>query len=479
MKKITLSLSNIRFSALSLLMVVGLFFASSAYAADITYAVATGDWTDANWTPQAPVAGDNIIIPTGAILTVSTDLSATIFNKVTVNEGGKLIISATGNLNIQQTIALTTVLNIVGGEVSNAGTLTIKQTLANTSTVPLQFSENVNVEGKFTNTGTLLIDNTASSNSSTSGKCISFTQTSQISRMKFGGTMTFNSKTGARFIEVMSAAKVEFDGTAVIGSSSDYKNFRLMHFGSSCNVTIAPTADITFYSGFAATNGAITFSNNQVVQVTNKGKLTIFGGSAVTGYGIYINPQLASTLNGTSTFTNEGTLIIDGNFPLGCIYLNGTNTSTLATFTNTLGATSTLRNTGVAATAVPIRASATLPTVLTNAGTMNVSNTAMDASIGTSFNTYTNTGTVNFSFTTAVDNFSDIKGNVYANNQNIYVNLASDASVQLQLTDMTGRLIKQIAVKGQNNVINTTGLKGIYIVRLFTSEGNYSQKVSL
>ena len=479
MQKITLSLSNIRISMLALMMVFGMFFYSTANAADITYGAVTGDWTDANWTPQAPVAGDNIIIPTGAILTVSTDLSATVFNKVTVNEGGKLIISATGNLNIQQTTALTTVLNIVGGEVSNAGTLTIKQMLANTSTVPLQFSENANVEGKFTNTGTLLIDNTASSNTSTSGKCISFTQTSQISRMKFGGTMTFNSKTGARFIEVMSNAKVEFDGTAVIGSTSDYKNFRLMHFGSSCTVTIAPTADITFYSGFAATNGAITFSNNQVVQVTNKGKLTIYGGPAVTGYGLYINPQLASSLNGNSTFTNEGTLIIDGNFPLGCIYLNGANANTLASFINTSSATATLKNSGVTATSVPIRASATLPTVLNNAGTMNLSSTAMDATIATSFNTYTNTGTVNFNFTTAVDKISDLLGKVYVSGQNIYVNLVSDNSAHLQLTDMTGRIVKTALLSNQNNSLSVNNLKGIYIIRITSEKGYFTQKVNL
>lgn len=481
MKKTTNSGSIIRIISFTFLMIVGMSFASSVLAADITYNVETGDWADAKWTPQAPAAGDNVIIPLGAVVTVSTDLSTTIFNKVTVN--GKLIISAEGKLDVQQTVLASPIFDISGGEVINSGSLSVKQTLANTSTVVLGFTDNATNDSKMTTSGTLSLDNTASSNTGTSGKCISFTQSSpdRVSKLTFGGTLVFNGKTGARFIEVMTGAKAEFDGTAVIGSSSDYKNFRFMHFGSSATVTIAPTADITFYSGFVSSNGAITFSNSIVVSFTNKGKLTILGGPAVTGYGLYLNPQYASPNTGSTTFTNEGTLIIDGNFPLGCIYLNGGvgGTGTTVTFNNQLGAVTTLINTGTATTAVPIRASATLTTAFNNAGTMNLSSTALDASIGAGTNTYTNTGIVNFNYVAGVNNVFEFNGKIYFDGYDIKITLPANEKAQFILTDITGRTLKAANIQNENNTISTNNLKGIFIVRLLTAKGGYSQKISL
>jgi len=254
--------------------------------------------------------------------------------------------------------------------------------------------------------------------------------------------------------------------------------------GNSGTLTLA--GNIEFYSGYTnATNGTISMSisatNSAVGNLVNSGTLKIHGGPTVVAYGIYLNPQYATAApltSGTANFTNQGTLLIDGNFPLGTILLNG-STGTSASFNNSLGAIAKLTNSGTGASAVPLKASATASTIVNNAGTLNLSGTALDATINTTKNTYTNTGTVNFNVSTEVGKVIGFNGKIYAIGNDIYVNLVSDASSVLQLTDMTGRLIKQITVKGQNNVINAASLKGVFIARLITAEGIYSQKIIL
>lgn len=479
MKKNTFSLSSIRITILSFMVGIGFFITSPAFAATITYNSTTGNWTDANWTPQAPVAGDNIVIPAGAVVTLSTDAGITI-NSLSVL--GTLNITSTGVLSVRQTATINPLVNIGGGVISNAGTFSIFQTLANSNTA-IKFTNGTDADAKFSNTGTLNIDMMASTISSSSTNCVNLAQTTatRVCRFTLGGTMNFSVPDGTRFFELSGGANGVIDGTAVFGSTSNYKNWRLIHMGNSGTLTL--TGNIEIYSGYTnASNGTISMSvsatNSAVGNLINSGTLKIHGGSAVAAYGIYLNPQYASPTSGTANFTNQGTLLIDGNFPLGTIFLNG-STGTFASFNNSLGAVASLFNSGTGVKSVPLITSATATTVINNAGTLNVSTAALDATVSTTKNTYTNTGTVNFNATTGLEKIVSFNGKLYTNGKDIYVDLASATSSVLQLTDLTGRLMKQFTLTGQNNVLNAASLKGVFIARLITAEGIYSQKIIL
>lgn len=479
MKKITFSPSASRITLLSFMIGIGMFFSSSAFAGIITYGSTTGNWTDANWTPQAPVTGDNVVIPAGAVVTLSTDAGIDI-NSLSVL--GTLNITASGILSVRQTASVNPLVNVGGGVINNAGALTIFQTLAQPNAA-ITFGNGTDADAQFINTGILNINMLASTISSATTRCVNFAQTtlSRTCRFTFGGILNFSVPDGTRFFEISSGANAVMDGTAVIGSTTDYKNWRLIHMGNKGTLTLA--GNIEFYSGYTSSaNGTISMSvsatGSAVGNLVNSGTLKIHGGSTVTGYGIYLNPQYVSPTSGTANFTNQGTLLIDGNFPLGTIFLNG-STGTSATFNNQVGAVATLSNSGTGTKAVPFIASATATTAINNAGTLNLSSVGLDASINTSKNTFTNTGTVNFNVATEVNKTKDFSGKIYTIGKNIYVNLASGTDSKLELTDITGRLIKQINVKGQNNVLNMSALNGIFIVRLFTAQGIYSQKIVL
>lgn len=391
----------------SFVLALCLLFSASVFGATVTYNVATGNWTEAaNWSTQAPVAGDNIVIPAGAVVTVSTDLSAIKYNKITVN--GKLIIAEMGKLNIEQTVLASPIFDIVGGEVENAGGLVIKQTLANNSTVALQFSDHADRDDKFTNTGVLTIDNTVATNSSTTGRSVSFTQISadRTARFVMGGTMNLNIKTQMRFIELM-GGNAEISGTATIGSPTDYKNWRFLHLnlanGATNSLTFTPDANITVYTAFDSMNGCININtvNNGTVSLINKGTLTLNGGGTFTtgAYGINVNPQASSTGATNAILINEGILNISGNFPGGGIFLTGAaQTGSLPVFNNMEGAILNISNSasGINATAIRATNTAVATIVTNNSGAMNLSTVIPYSMLyGKNNSTFNNTGVVN------------------------------------------------------------------------------------
>jgi len=323
-------------SGFCIVLLTLLLSAANANAATITYAVVTGNWTDANWTPQAPVAGDNVVIPAGAVVTVNTDLSATKFNSLSVL--GSLTIENTGVIAVEQITSTNPLVNVGGGTLTNNGTLSIKQTLAN-SNAAINLSNGTDADSKLINAGTLFIDMLASTISSSSTRCIYLTQTTatRSPRLTLGGTMNFSVPNGTRFFELGSGANAVIDGTAVIGSSSDYKNWRLIHMGNGGTLTLA--GSLEFYSGYISANGVIsqsvTGTGSAIGTVVNSGTLSIHGMSGASGsYAIYLNAQRGGTspnyTYGTAKFKNSGTLTIDGNYPTsyGAIYLNGNPGST-------------------------------------------------------------------------------------------------------------------------------------------------------
>jgi hypothetical protein len=239
-------------------------------------------------------------------------------------------------------------------------------------------------------------------------------------------------------------------------------------------VTIASTANIKVYTNYTnSTNGVICMpcplAGNSFV---NNGTFSIYGGSSTLAYGIYMNPQVASA---PCIVTNNGTLSVSGTFPKGAIYVagNATGVNTI----NNLGASATMSVLHTDPTFAAIKLSGTAtPITLKNEGTVNLSTATLDLGTAGILN---NTGTINYNRTTDIKVNNTFVGKVYASEKNIYISNNQAGSAQFQLTDLTGRIIKQVSLKGQNNIVNAANLNGIFIVRLITIDGIYSQKVSL
>lgn len=395
MKKIINSF--IKIAALSLC----LFLSTKAFGANITYNVATGDWTDANWTPQAPVAGDNIIIPAGAVVTVSSDLSATKFNCISVL--GELTIESGGLLSIQQTINVNPLVKVAGGSIRNNGVFSIKQTLAN-SNAAIDLTNGTDADSKLSTSGNLIIDMMASTISSSSTRCIYLSQTTvtRVPRITLGGTMNFSVPAGTRFFELGNGSNAVIDGNAVFGSVSDYKNWRFIHMGNGGTLTLAGT--IEFYSGYISGNGVIsqsvTGTGSAVGSIVNSGNLTIHSSSISTSYAIYLNAQRGGTspnyTYGTAKFKNTGTITLDGNYTpsYGVIYING-NPGAINEFTNE--STGVLSVTNSSSTpAISCQIANVITSTILNYGIMNLNTAGTKAIVmGDANSTLTNTGTIN------------------------------------------------------------------------------------
>lgn len=437
---------------------------------------ATGDWsTGANWsTAAAPLATDSVSIPTGSEVTISSD--AGIINRLNVS--GKLIIGASGSLTVDQSASPNGagIVNLVGGEITNNGVLTIKNTVAAASNTVIQFSDNADRDNKLTNNGIFTMDNTIGAYASTTGRVIGLSMVSpgRTSTFKFGGTMDFIVKPIGCLIETNGGGNLTLDGTLVLGSSTDYRNLRFIKIQAGGNVTVAATADITVYTGFVSGNGVINMQSAITTApgstFTNYGKIAIHGGPATTGYGIYFNPQAATALN---TFTNAGTISVDGTFPLGFMYIGGNSTGT-----TTINNTGTLSLYSIDPALQVVKTAGTGNTVtIVNDGTLNVS--SADITLTSTAAVFTNNGAVNYNYVAGIKQLTDFNGKVYSNGNEITVNLPANENAQFILSDITGRTLKTANVQGENNTFTMSNLKGIFIVRLLTAKGSYSQKISL
>jgi len=461
-------------SKITLLAILTCVFCLTTYATPISWTgPATGDWAvSANWSSASvPTNSDDVSIPATFTVTVST--AAGIINSLSVS--GKLIISSTGSLSVEQTTSLDPIVGIAGGEIENTGTFIIKQTIASNNNIAIKFLDNIDTDSKFKNLGTFTVDLSARSASSTSNS-IQFSQTSagRMSRFIFGGTMNFILLPGARIFAPGTGGSGELDGTFVFGSAPlDYKNYRFIHMGSAGTISIAPTANLTIYAEYTnATNGFISMASPLAgTNLIINGSLTIHGGPSSGYCGIYFNPQVA---NAPCTVTNSGHLTIDGTFPAGAIFLGG-NGSGINTLNNQSTGVITLTNTDP--TVQLIKTGLTTPLAFINDGLINVSSANFTY---TSPNVvFSGNGNVVYNYVAGIKPLFEFKGKVYSEGQNIIVSLASNENAKMILADLTGRTIKTVFVEGEQNRISTNNLKGIYIVRLLLNKGSYSQKVSL
>jgi len=450
-------------------------FCISIYAQTATWVgPATGDWgTASNWSPAMPAATDSVSIPSTSTVTVSTNVGK--INRLSVS--GKLIIVASGALSIEQTVSSNTgaIVNLIGGQIDNRGTITLKNSVTSSSNTVLKFSESP-TENKFTNTGVFTLDNTVGAYASTTGRGIGLSQLTNVSTFKMGGTMNFAIKTGCCLIETDGGGNLTIDGSVIIGSPTDFKDLRFIKILAGGSVTLAASANVIVYSGFTnASNGVINLQSATSAvpgsSFTNNGSLIVKGGDATTAYGIYFNGQTSSSLN---TFNNNGTIEFYGKFPKGTFYVGGTSGAT-NTLNNAVGAKLSLSNSD--ASAIVLKStSATVLFALNNNGIINISTPTHSLYSGA---TISGTGTIYYNYVAGISKITDFKGKVYASGQSIIVSLPSTESAKMILTDLTGRIITIALVTGDLSRIPTNNLKGIYIVQLMMGNGVYSQKVSI
>lgn len=440
---------------------------------------ATGDWsTAANWsTGSTPFSTDSVSIPKDFVVTVSEDAGT--INRLNVS--GKLIITGGGILTVEQTTSPNGagIVNLIGGEIENNGTFTVKNSVTTASNTVIQFSDNADRDNKFTNNGAFTLDNNIGAYASTVGRGIGMSMVSagRVSTFKLGGTMNFNIKPGCCLMETNGGGNLTLDGNLVLGSATDYKNLRFIKIQQGGKITIAQTATIVVYTGFVSGNGVVNMQSALLTEpgssFTNYGTLVIHGGAATTGYALYFNPQAALSIN---KFRNEGYLYVDGTFPLGFMYIGGTPTG-LTTITNTATGTLSLFNADPAAQVIKTGGTTNTVTII-NDGTLNVS--SAEIKLASTVATFTSNGTVNYNYVAGIKQLAaDFEGKVYSKDNEIIVNLPANEKAQFILLDITGRTLKTANLQAENNTLTTNNLKGIYVVRLLTSKGSYSQKISL
>jgi hypothetical protein len=435
---------------------------------------ATGDWgTASNWSPAMPIATDSVSIPATFTVTASTNVGT--INRLSVS--GKLIIAASGSLSIEQTASTNTgaIVNLIGGQIENQGALSLKNSVTTSTNTVLKFSESP-LENKFTNSGTFSLDNTAGAYASTVGRGIGLSQLSNVSTFKMGGTMNIAIKAGCCLFETDGGGNLTLDGSAIIGSPTDFKDLRFIKILSGGSVTLAASANIILFSGFTnASNGVVNVQSATNVapgaSFTNNGSLVVKGGDGTTGYGIYFNGQASTALN---TFNNNGTIEFFGKFPKGTFYIGGTAGGT-NTLNNAAGAKLSLSNSDAGAIVLK-SASATILFTLNNNGVINISTPTHSLFSGA---TISGTGTINYNYVAGITKITNFKGKVYASGQSIVVTLPSNESAKMILTDLTGRTITTAFVSGDQTSIPVNNLKGIFIIQLKMGNGVYSQKVSI
>ncbi len=302
-------------------------------AAGVTWTGAAGDglWSTAgNWSSNAvPVATDSVFITSPNAVTISTAVGT--IDKLTVQ--GSLTITSSGSLTITQAVKSTAILEIGGGVVTNAGSLSLTQTAA-FSNPGLNFVNGTAANGTLTNTGTLSI-NTGFTGST--GACVNFNQTT-------GGTADFEmgssgvtlTQASGKNVFNMNAGAAQIGGTLTLGSISSYPNFKLINVAAG-SLTLLNTANITAYVTVTTSNIALGGSTaNQTTTLTNNGSLNIhLAASGNTNNVILINPTVA---NATAILSNSGTITIDGTNStgsVGSIGFNGFDATSNSTLNNT------------------------------------------------------------------------------------------------------------------------------------------------
>ena len=410
--------------------------------------VTGGDWSDGtNWsTNVVPGATDSVLIASPNVVTISTAVGT--IDKLIVQ--GSLNIASTGSLTISQGINSIDILEIGGGTVTNAGSLTLTRTVA--STYPgLSFINSIAAtNGTLTNTGTLSIS-TAFTGST--GACINFNQTN-------GGTATFNMGTSGvtltpastKTVFNMMAGSARIGGVLNFGSSSTPLNCKFINV-SAGSLTLLPSANINAWVTFTSSNNSLSAVAGTTTTLTNNGTLAIHLGTSGAGSCVFLlSPTTASA---TTILSNTGTITIDGansTASVGSFGFQGSDATTIAKLDNTGTITDT--HTGTTASIYSFSSTSGARThIINNSGTMSFS-TAMTLGCAATINN--NSGGYLYIKGTITGSAFAAPGTIINNN--------TGATFNFDETTLTSNCTSTLSFKNYGKIIGRgTFLTGTYV----------------
>lgn len=327
------------------IMVATLLLLSGSYLVKANNYTANrnGGWTTAStWSPSGvPAAGDNVTIPNGFTVTVTT--TTAVASAVTINTGGKLTINSGEKLTIgglltnNGTITTNSGSLIIGGSLDNAGSLTVSafgtltfdgaanSTISGGGTYSIpgtvvmnmgsattaldvtdaKFISGINSGGKYYLTltrGIFMMDNTATLNNAyNSGSATAFTIPNEVTLESDNGTMNLATK-GTSGNVLLSGKLLMNGGTVNVqagqtsaqdfrykvngGTPQLYVNSGLLNIGAGFNPQTG--AD---YVDFNMTGGTINLATQQQSTNSTFQLANLSGGKTVMSGGLIVLEQ--------------------------------------------------------------------------------------------------------------------------------------------------------------------------------------------
>ena len=329
-----------------------------------------------------PVSGSVLTINSGATLTVRGFTGDALATPLVLLQGGNIVNN--GTLNITSDKAAV-----------NYGIICGFPKVYGTALAPQVFS--------YSGTGVLTITQTAS----TAVGCASISNTSQDPNSTyafyFNGTTTLNMRAagGCYAIMVKDQAQSPFIvggtgfsvGTTVSGSANSL--FSISNYSAvASKMTINSETTLSNYLNANAIPSVLIQMTNGSTTFTNKGTINISGATTSKGFALTNSATVAATL----TFDNQGTVTTDiasSNQYAGIMNIAAGTTGTVEVKNS---GSMTLKNTGIAANSCgyALYVAGAPPTVnITNSGTLSFSGTLSSTGGTAGKSTLNNTGTVN------------------------------------------------------------------------------------
>lgn len=418
-----------KISLLAFILGISLFTQTAFSQVTWSATASSNLWTDAaNWnTGTVPTATDSVTIIEGANVRVTTTATCRKLNingatgrqgKVTVESGATLTVTATNAATSVGGVARAAVI-LYGGIIENNGTMTVsgRQNLDG-----IRFDNPISgeVNSNYLGTGLLNCNTSNSSNgggNSISGICVVFAQVNGTATFTVGGTYNFT--TGGTLPQGTPAfptSKSVFycaDGNAVINGTGsmtvggDKRAIRVVSvLGGAANLTIESGVIMQLTSTMGNGNsGIVTVEISQAdatSKLTNRGALN-FSGSKGNPIGL-LNGANATN---TSTFINEGTININGDFTdataditLGGIFFGGVNIINGSSFTNAAAGKINYNTLNIGTSVKPlfVPTNSTAPKfTITNNGTITIGTNGVLTNaikLGDSKTVFNNAGTI-------------------------------------------------------------------------------------
>ena len=337
-----------RFVASLVIPLACLFLSSPAFAQNVLWNADSGNWTDSNWTPSAPISTSNVFIDNGnpVASTVVLSIGATV-NNLTLDSGDTLTLDPTGHLTVNGTASLNGTTNVglgtltLNGVSTNSGTMNLATEILILNGHPILVGEGVvDGAGSLTNTGTVQGSGVISVNITNTG---TINATDLTTPIVLAGIVQ-----NSGLIESTNGALTGGSGIVLTGTLNNFGTLSSSYgFGNANTGVLTNTGTVSLGSFLAVTNaGQITnaatgqmnigdpFENMSGGTLNNVGALTAslilnHAGATVSNSGTFGTLNSLTEMVNAGTFKNSGTLTIEGFSNASTGVLTNTGTANL------------------------------------------------------------------------------------------------------------------------------------------------------